>query len=582
MLLSVEISACNNKPDDVEIQTGLEEDLEKKESETIKTPEGIAYQNIFFDYANEISEDSAKSTEFTTPEKLKIDITVVDQNGATGVQLVGAVEESNTIDYYMNAYVAGNELTFSGDIQSAFRQIGSEPATEIEVTESSIKLIPNQINADEPVDEVITITLTDGIVYKIHTVSELIADMDITANGEADKGVYTFAIDKFLIRVNTEGNIVYYRNVGCIGTDLMAENFMAQDTEDGRFYTYYVELKPEWRNANGGFSSGMYVVMDENYSEVNYITLNANEDKNHSHGEGYLDQHEFVMLGANHWIALSYTPMFVENLPGNGIDGGNTGYVYAGIIQEVENGQIIQEINTVDYEIFYQSALECNDFKNSTDQGTADDFKDYVHVNSVAIDPKDGNYIISMRHQYAVYKFNRETGELMWTLGGTQNEFSGLDDVIDEEGNLFIGQHYVKYVDSAVVGNDSTITVFDNHTSFEENLTRTLEIVLDEEAKTATATATVIQGSDLDAMTQKVHWATHCGSVEHQSDTSVIIGWGLHGIFANNPDTVNNQAVFTDYNPDSNTVVFELCVKRNPLLEAHEGCFSYRTYKNEN
>lgn len=572
-------TADETQTTNAETQAESETPAETKAPESTPAPEDVVYQNIAFDHSEEISAYGAKSTDFTTPAAPEAPITVSDANGATGVQLVASADTANTTDLYMNALIAGNELTFAGDIASATSQAGDGKATDLEVADGSVKFTPADISAADPVDEVVTLTLTDGTVYKIHTVNELMADMDIVSNGKADAGVYTFAIDKFLLRVNTDGSIVYYRNVGCIGESLMAENFMAQDTEDGRFYTYFVELKPQWRNANGGFSSGMYVVMDSNYKEINYVTLQANDDPNHTHGEGYLDQHEFVLLGENHWISLSYTPLMVENIPdGLGIDGKNTGYVHAGIIQEVMDGKVIHEINTTDYEEFYKTAMECADYETSTDQATADDVKDYVHVNSVCLDPKDGNYLVSMRHQYAVYKFNRETGEIMWTLGGKENDFTGLDEVLDENGNLFIGQHYARYVDSALAGNDSTITVFDNHTSFQGNTTRTMEFVLDETAMTATAT--VIQGSDLDAMTQKAHWATHCGSIEHQSETSVIIGWGLNVVLDLNPETINNHPVFTDFNPTDHTVAFELCVSRNPLMQTHEACFSYRTYKN--
>jgi hypothetical protein len=56
------------------------------------------------------------------------------------------------------------------------------------------------------------------------------------------------------------------------------ENFKPQDTNDGRFYTFCVELNPKMRGI--GFVSGMFVLMDKNYKEINYITLAANGDKN--------------------------------------------------------------------------------------------------------------------------------------------------------------------------------------------------------------------------------------------------------------------------------------------------------------
>lgn len=39
-----------------------------------------------------------------------------------------------------------------------------------------------------------------------------------------------------------------------------------------------------------------------------------------------------------------------------------------------------------------------------------------------------------------------------------------------------------------------------------------------------------IKGTDLTDKNGKYHIASHCGSVQYDSDTSVTIGWGLHGV----------------------------------------------------
>ena len=162
---------------------------------------------------------------------------------------------------------------------------------------------------DGPEDEVITVTMEDGKKYRVHTVNELLPGMDITGTGvkASDAGVYTFALDHFFLRVNTDGELVYYRYIPQYEVTVddrsgdaenMAENFAAQDAVDGsRYYTAFIELEPTFRNAMGGFSSGYYLVMDDNYVDIDQATLKANSDEKHYHGQGYLDQHEFVVLG---------------------------------------------------------------------------------------------------------------------------------------------------------------------------------------------------------------------------------------------------------------------------------------------
>lgn len=532
--------------------------------------EDKTYTNIYFDYTAEIAAFDKKNTGFTTPPAADIGITVEDEKGATGVVLVAS--EDSAGDYYLNALVAGNALTFSGDIKAAAIEAGGKK-TELTVEGGKFTITPQLISAANPVDEIITITKNDGTPLRIHTVNNYMPVMHITMDDKVkpEPGVYSFLVDDFLLRIDTDGNIVYYRNLACVSNHTTA-NFRAYDTSEGRFYTYFVELNPAL--AGLGYVSGMFVLMDENYREIDYITLLPNDDKNHTHGEGYLDEHEFVLLGRNHWISLSYTKLRVSNLPSGGIDGGSEAYVQAGIIQEVKDGKVIHEYNTVDYPELYAAAKENSDYENSS----GDAAKDYVHINSIFIDPKDGNLIVSMRSQYAVCKFDRETGDILWILGGDLNQFSGLDSFKEEDGNLFIGQHDAKYVPAAIAGNDSTVTVFDNQTNFFTNTTRIFIFTLDEARKTATAR--VINGIDLDELTEKRHWATHCASFDMQTKDSCVIGWGS-SLLNMSLETIPTHALLSDYNIEKNVITFELCVERNiHYADSSEPCFNYRVYKN--
>ena len=52
---------------------------------------------------------------------------------------------------------------------------------------------------------------------------------------------------------------------------------------------------------------------------------------------------------------------------------------------------------------------------------------DYIHMNSVFIDPKDNHLIVSLANGYTVLKIHRQTGEILWRLGGKLDEFSLTD-----------------------------------------------------------------------------------------------------------------------------------------------------------
>lgn len=100
---------------------------------------------------------------------------------------------------------------------------------------------------------------------------------------------------------------------------------------------------------------------------------------------------------------------------------------------------------------------------------------DYFHANSVAEDA-DGNLLISARHTSAIYKVDRRTGDVIWTLGGKASSFQM------GPGASFWYQHDPQRQA------DGTITLFDNHGSeFDKRgASRALELSLDENARTAT------------------------------------------------------------------------------------------------
>lgn len=613
----------------------VEEETEAPAEEAAPA-EGVAeivYSNINYDFAADYQAEREALN--INSQAADIDLHIEYENGASGNCIVAGIGEGNE-DYYLNTFIAGVPVKFSS-IEGAIASATSSKAGDLEVVDGTATVTPAPINLKDADDEIITITMEDGTEYHVHTAHELLPGFELTGEGvaEANKGVYSFAVDKFMLRVNTEGELIYARNFGSVG-ECMAENFQRQETKDGVMYTAFIELRPQFRNANGGYSSGFYLVMDENYRDVDEVHLLANTEENHTHGEGYLDQHEFVAIAPGHYLTLSYTPELVENLPEGveGLDGGNTGWVWAGVFQEVKDGEVLHEINTTDYPLLYESAVEKLDYAHSTTEGVtvtvgqneiqsyADGIMDYVHVNSLDYTcDAEGNtdkLLVSMRDQSAVYQFDINSGEIEWILGGKASTLGGYDefttDRLDEAGNEFkaltFGQHFARYTnlneDRTLSGNPE-ISVFDNQTGNGPfvvtpdmcggvpTITRTFKAAIDPAAGTATV-SDVIVGKDLNDLTGKYHNASHCGSVQYDAADSVTIGWGLHGVIDNigafapegtfvDPATgfmdlrQGSIPVFTEYDPTTNTVNFELTVTRNPLIESHEGLFSYRTYK---
>src|SRR5919201_961170 len=84
-----------------------------------------------------------------------------------------------------------------------------------------------------------------------------------------------------------------------------------------------------------------------------------------------------------------------------------------GIAQEVEipSARVLFEWRSIDHVGF-----------DETHVGVGPRF-DYFHINSIDVAP-DGDWIICARNTWAVYKVSRQTGKIVWRLGGKKSNFA--------------------------------------------------------------------------------------------------------------------------------------------------------------
>lgn len=121
------------------------------------------------------------------------------------------------------------------------------------------------------------------------------------------------------------------------------------------------------------------------------------------------------------------------------------------------------------YAEFYDNSLYDNNFYNATV------VNDYIHINSLAIDPRDSNLIISMRNLHQVIKISKKSGEIIWRLGGRNSDFKLTAE------QVFLRQHNASIVDG------NTVLLFDNGEQRIRPRSRILSFQLDEANKTITA-----------------------------------------------------------------------------------------------
>lgn len=241
-------------------------------------------------------------------------------------------------------------------------------------------------------------------------------------------------------------------------------------------------------------------------------------------GNGYqADFHEFRLLENGHAILMAYDPQPFDMssvVPG----GDPNAIVIGGIIQEIDaDKNVVFQWRSWDHVNFADSY---SDLTTST--------VDYIHMNAVELDA-DGNLLLSSRHFSEITKISRQTGEIIWRLGGKNNEFTFINEDPSNAPIYFSFQHDIRRIAN---GN---ITLFDNGNQHSPSYSRGVEYELDEQNKTATLVWEYRHDPDI--------YGFATGSVQRLPNGNTLIGWGA--------GAVSGEAFFTEVHPD-NTVATEM------------------------
>jgi hypothetical protein len=207
------------------------------------------------------------------------------------------------------------------------------------------------------------------------------------------------------------------------------------------------------------------------------------------------DSHEILLLENGHIILFSYDPEIVDM--SKIVSGGNP---YATV-----TGLVIQELDANKNLIFQWRSW---DHFNITDS-YADllySVIDYVHGNSLDVDT-DTTLILSSRNMNEVTKINRKNGQIIWRLGGKNNEFVFIND-----SRQFAGQH------SAIMQKKGFLTLFDNGVGLDPLYSRGVEYEMDEINKTVNLTHEYRHNPDF--------YANISGNLQRLDNGNTFIFWG--------------------------------------------------------
>lgn len=348
-------------------------------------------------------------------------------------------------------------------------------------------------------------------------------------------GVYNFNffLDKNkparMLVFNEKGEAVWQKKV--LGFD-----FKPHKLANGKLRFTYLEHVPGGRFADleSGVVPSELVVLDENLAELKRTRLLPFKDRVESYP---VDMHDALFFNDNHYIVMAYYPMQAENIPDSVPHKPNAGIV-ACIVQEIKNDQVVFEWNSSDFPELYGISREENDFFNLKKP-----YADYAHLNSIRLDPKDNNIILSFRNIDSVLKVDRSTGQTLWRLGGTLDQF-GLT-----EQQKFSRQHDASFL------SNGNLLLFDNGNA--NKRTRILEMSLNQTDKGVRVFNDVPTGLSL--------YALAMGNVNKLDDSRYMIGWGAL--------TKTEDPNFSEIDAQTGQIKFSMYFK--------EPYATYRAYKLE-
>lgn len=263
----------------------------------------------------------------------------------------------------------------------------------------------------------------------------------------------------------------------------VATDFRVQTYRDAPVLTWW-----EGKVSATGSGEGEYVVADSSYTEIARFGA----------ANGYAgDLHEFTITPSDTALIIAATAIPIDL---SAWGGPTNGTLLDAIVQEIhiESGALLFE-----WQASKHVALEESYFLPS------DGVWDYLHLNSID-ELDDGSLLLSSRHTCTLYKVDRQSGDIVWRLGGKNSDFSM------GAGTRFWYQH------DARSHPDGTISVFDDGSFSVETPNEPVSraILLQPDTTTMTAALVRAEANPDNAL------AFALGSVQLLADGGMFVGWG--------------------------------------------------------
>lgn len=336
---------------------------------------------------------------------------------------------------------------------------------------------------------------------KLHTVPDTMPEYVLEKSEMKDGYILTsfhvLTLDKasYAVIIDTDGKLVYYHATDNPYTTMF--HMQQFRLPNGKiFYSHHIQTQP---SQTGAWILGDNVVMDEQFNQIERVRILPTK----RHPEMPADQHDFVILGDKHYLVISYW-----NEPYTLKDGTKTTIVSA-VVQEQKDGKVVFDWVSSDYPKTFDMCVEkC--------PSVYPNLADYMHINAVAVDPKDNHLLLSLASPYAVVKIDRHSGKIIWVLSGEKDDFN-----LEPQYRL-TRQHDAHMENGELVVFDNAYSSLgsqeqhDHFAFFKHDNARMLRFRLDEKNHK------MLSVSELSIKTT----APYMGSAQQLSDKTVFIGCG--------------------------------------------------------
>lgn len=305
-------------------------------------------------------------------------------------------------------------------------------------------------------------------------------------------------------------------------------------------YLHYADIYYPYPWTGGGNCT--HEVLDDNYNYEEAITA----------GNGYVaDSHDFQLLPNGHVLLEGY---YLTRMDASK-------YVAGGYPNALVGGAIIQELDEQRNVVFQWRSWDHFTIPTYfpptafTNSAAKQPIIDAMHINAVVMDT-DGNLLVS-NFGMDVWKINRQTGQIMWRLGGPANQFSFVG-INPQLAVTTFSCHTL----SRLTNGD--ILLYCNASQTATYPSKIYEYKLDETNKIATLVWSYTSPTN--------YYAWHYGSAQRLPNGNTFIGWGGADIMAGIGGVTNQWIPACSEVAANGTLVYQLAFN-DPKMD------SYRAYR---